>query len=129
MVKRKRHAKEGRLTLKDYDKKLLKKTQEEAAELEKRAIQASKDLKIYKKRVKNAPEPIAKRKDRGYGGITAGARADFEARKAKKIDKLNKRRVIKAPKRPTLHPGRNILENEDEVDLQSALGADFFKPL
>ena len=95
-----------------------------------------REAKRQKERKRNAPEPIRERKDRGYGGISAGCRVDVAAENARR----EKRRLEKAAgakkdgkKKKTARRGPTDLSAVKEVEsmdseaFRSAIGGDFFK--
>eukprot|EP00397_Hematodinium_sp_SG-2012_P028845 GEMP01030409.1.p1 GENE.GEMP01030409.1~~GEMP01030409.1.p1 ORF type:complete len:120 (+),score=41.40 GEMP01030409.1:100-459(+) len=114
-VKRKRHVKK----IKTKEDRIAEQKAKELRELGKTlklVSECKNELKLQKKRIKNRPEPIAKRKPLGYDSIDAGMRQEM----AKKKHQSKERRL--ADKRAA----EEAKEEDEEVDFQKVLDPSFF---
>lgn len=94
MVKRKRigKVKTNKLTLKDVAAKRQKAAARELKRTQRDLKEAKKELGTQRQRKKNAPAPIEKRKDLGYGCVAGGMRADLDERRRRKEAKREERK-------------------------------------
>jgi len=134
-VKRKRHSKkplsEAKLTLRTKrgrqvlteEEKIRRTTKELEAEIA-RLKAAKREATLAKNRRRRQPKPIKERKALDHQPVLAGQRMDRKARIAARKAKAEERAAAKERRRQE----KELKERQgaEEVDMQGALGKDFF---